>query len=91
MYAPLAMVVDSRRAKRECTWRRLTVGENLQIQPADRAVGYRLQAGREQWLVYRSLTPRANRTVLGVNLQTNFLCSRIKSDGASDTLIEVED
>lgn len=91
LYAPLCLIVDSRRARRECTWRRLTIGENLQIQPADKAVGFRLQAGREQWLVYRSLTPRANRTVLGVNLQTNFLFSRFKPDGDSDTLIEVED
>jgi hypothetical protein len=91
LFAPVAFVVDSKRAKRELTWRRLTVGEHLAIQPADRAVGYRIQSGREQWLVYRSLTPRANRTVLGVNLQTNFLFARFNADGVSDRLIEIED
>lgn len=91
LFAPLCIVLDPRRAGRTVTWRQLTIGENLQIQPADRAVGYRLQLGREQWLFYRSLTPRANRTVLGVNLQTNFLCARVQRNGEIEQLMEIED
>lgn len=91
VYAPLCLVVDSRRAKRECTWRRLTVGEDLRIQTADKAVGYRVQLGSEHWLFYRSLTPRANRTLLGVNLQSDFLCARFKRDGKTETLMEIEE
>lgn len=91
LYAPACLVLDPRRASRAVTWRQLTIGENLQIQPADRAVGYRLQLGREQWLFYRSLTARANRTLLGVNLQTNFLAARFLRDGEIERLMEIED
>jgi hypothetical protein len=90
LYAPLAVQFDAARVRKPLTWRRLTVGENLAIVPADRAVGYRLQLGREHWLVYRSLTPRANRSVLGVNLQTDFLFSQFTTDGESEPLIEIE-
>ncbi|MGC3966314.1 MAG: hypothetical protein QM775_02775 [Pirellulales bacterium] len=90
VYAPLVIVYDSARAKRECTWRRLTVGEDLQLVSADRAAGFRIQLGKEHWLGYRSLTERANRTVLGVNLQTNFLLSRFTTDGESEPLVEID-
>jgi hypothetical protein len=90
LYVPLAVQFDSARARKPLTWRRLTVGENLEITSSDRAVGYRLQFGREHWLVYRSLTTRANRTVLGVNLQTDFLFSRFTSEGESEPLMEIE-
>jgi hypothetical protein len=90
LYVPLAVQFDGARARKPLTWRQLTVGENLTIVPAERAVGYRLQLGREHWLVYRSLTPRANRTVLGVNLQTDFLFSRFTAEGESEPLVEIE-
>ncbi len=79
-----------RRARRDMTWRRLTVGENLRLVGPDEAVGYRLQAGREHWLVYRSLTDWANRTLLGINLQTAFLLARFSTAGKSEPLIELE-
>lgn len=92
LYAPLALVYDRKRAKRECTWRRLTVGENLRLVPPGEACGYRWQLGKEHWLAYRSLTEqRANRTVLGINLQTNFLLSRFTTAGESEPLIEIDD
>jgi hypothetical protein len=72
------------------TWRQLTVAETLMQQPRDRAVGYRVQVGKRQWLLYRSLTPRANRTVLGHNLSTEFLVARFRRSGEVSTLIEVE-
>jgi len=90
LYVPLCIVVDPQRARRPSTWRRLTIGEDLKIQPADRAVGYRIQVGNEQWLVYRSLTPRANRSVLGVNLQTSFLFTRIRRPAEVETITEIE-
>jgi hypothetical protein len=90
LYVPLAIQFHASRVRRPLTWRRLTVGENLEIVASDRAVGFRLQFGREHWLVYRSLTPRANRTVLGVNLQTDFLFSRFTTEGESELLMEIE-
>jgi hypothetical protein len=92
LYVPLAVIYDRKRAKRECTWRRLTVGENLRLVPPSEACGYRWQLGEEHWLAYRSLTEqRANRTVLGINLQTNFLLSRFTTAGESEPLIEIDD
>ena len=44
---------------RPLSWRPLSVGQAMQVQPADVAVGYRLAVGRKQWLVYRSLPSRA--------------------------------
>ena len=56
-----SLFIDLRKDRfvRPVTWRQLTVAENLSIQPADVAVGYRVQIGADQWLFYRSLAPRA--------------------------------
>jgi hypothetical protein len=90
LFAPLWIDLDPRRQKRPVTWRRLSVGENLGIVPRDVAVGYRVQAGDEQWLVYRSLTPIGNRSILGHNTAYSFVCGRIKKDGNFDPIIEIE-
>ena len=72
------------------TWRQLTVAEQRQNQPRDVAAGYRVQFGSRQWLIYRSLTPPANRTVLGMNLSTDFFLGRFGRDGETNTIVEVE-
>ncbi len=90
LYAPLFIDLHRRRLKKPRTWRQLTVGENLEIVPLDRAVSYRIQAGPEQWLVYRSLTPPANRTTLGQNLASEFLFARFLDDGDIEPLVEIE-
>ncbi len=68
----------------------MTIAENLQIQPAEVAVGYRVQLGKAQWLFYRSLARRANRTILGQNLSSEFLAGRFGKDGTTEELIEIE-
>ncbi|MBN2218011.1 MAG: hypothetical protein JW719_11610 [Pirellulales bacterium] len=90
LYCPMLFDFDPRRAGRRRTWRQLTVAASLEIQPADVAVGYRVQLGREQWLIYRSLAPRANRTLLGHNLSTESLVARFDRSGEVEPLIEVE-
>ena len=69
---------------------RLTVAEQLQIQPDDTAVGYRVALGDEQWLIYRSLSEPRNRTLLGHNLSTEMLVARFDTDGEVEPLIEIE-
>lgn len=91
LHLPLVLVYDARRACRECTWRQLTVGEDMQIVAPDKAVAVRLQIGNEHWLAYRSLTERANRTFMGINLQTNFLLTRFTKSGESEPLVEIDD
>lgn len=90
LFAPLWLDLSPRRMGRPLTWRHLTVAESLQIQPRDVAVGYRVQVSKEQWLVYRSLGPRANRTVLGHNLSTEMLVARFDEEGDVDPLLEIE-
>lgn len=90
LFAPLFVDLRSRRMGRPLTWRQLTVAESLQIQPPDVAVGYRAQIGKQQWLVYRSLAAKGNRTLLGHNLSTDLLIARFRRDGEVETLVEIE-
>jgi hypothetical protein len=90
LYAPLFFDLSQRRLCDARTWRQLTVAEQLEVQPAEVAVGYRVQVGRAQWLFYRSLAKRGNRTVLGQNLASEFLAARFATDGTVEELIEIE-
>ena len=90
LYAPLWIDLDPNRHSKSFTWRQLAVAEERQNVPLDVAVGYRVQFGKEQWLIYRSLTPARNRTVMGHNLATEFLIGRFGRDGSVTPLIEVE-
>ena len=90
LMAPLFVDLDPRRMRRRLTWRQLTVAESLSIQPADVAGGYRVAVGSQQWLIYRSLGPRGNRTVLGHNLSTESLVARFDSSGEVEPIIEIE-
>jgi hypothetical protein len=63
----------------------------LEIQPTEVAVGYRIQCAKMQWLVYQSLAPRANRTLLGHNLASEYLVGRfLATSGEVDELLEIE-
>ncbi len=90
LFAPLLLDLEPRRLGRPLTWRRLTVAESLQIQPHDVAVGYRVMLGKQQWLIYRSLAPAANRTLLGHNLATEMLLARFDRKGEVEPLVEIE-
>jgi hypothetical protein len=90
LYAPLYLDLQARRMKRPATWRQLTVGENLAIEPTDVAVGYRVMIDRRQWLIYRALASKGNRTLLGHNLATEMLVARFGKDGEVEPLLEIE-
>jgi len=90
LFAPLFIDLAPRRFSRPYTWRRLTIAENRQIVPDELAVGYRVQIGGQQWIFYRSLGPRGNRTLLGHNLVTEFLAARFNRDGVAESLLEIE-
>jgi hypothetical protein len=89
-FAPLIFDLEPRRLNKPVTWRQLTVAEELAIQPPHVASAYRAQFGKKQWLIYRSLAPPANRTVLGHNLCSEFLCGRFDRDGDVRGLVEIE-
>lgn len=88
--APLWFDFDRRRSARPFTWRQLTVAENLSVVPRDVAVGYRVQVGASQWLAYRSLGPKGNRTLLAHNLSTEMMVGRFSREGEVEQLVEIE-
>ncbi|MDR2116160.1 MAG: hypothetical protein LBP87_07250 [Planctomycetaceae bacterium] len=90
MFAPLFFDFDANRSGTQYTWRHLTVGENMKKVPDDQAVGYRVQVNKEQFLLYRSMTPSANRTVLGHNLIDDFCFARFVPETGVETLIVIE-
>jgi hypothetical protein len=90
LLAPLFLDLKPRRLTRPSTWRRLTVAESLEIVPSHVAVGYRVMVGKNQWLIYRSLTRAVNRTLLGHNLATEMLIARFDRQGEVEPLIEIE-
>ncbi len=89
LYAPLFVDFHRRRMRNAATWRQLTLAENLEIVPRDQAVGYRVQVGQEQWLLYRSLVPTTSRSLLGQHLACEFLCGRFLHDGTVEPLVEI--
>jgi len=88
-YAPLFIDLKPSRFSKELTWRQLTVADRLETQSRDIAVGYRVQIGKAQWLIYRSLSPPANRTVLGQNLTCEFFLGRFTKNGATKELLQI--
>jgi hypothetical protein len=86
---PIFIDLESKRSKKERTWRQLTIGENMEIMAPDVAAGFRAQSGDDQWLVYRSLGPAGNRTLLGHNVAGEF-CAGSFIDGKFKEWIEIE-
>ncbi len=90
LFAPLFVDLVPRRFAQPFTWRQLTVAENLTVQPCDVAVGYRVLVGKRQWLIYRALARKANRTLLGHNLSSEMLVARFGRKGEVKPLLEME-
>ena len=88
--APLWFDLSPKRIKADRTWRQLTVGESLKLIGPDVAVAYRIQSGKDQWFVYRSLGPCANRTALGQNISHECLIGRFQKDGVVKEYFEIE-
>jgi len=89
-YAPLWLDLDASRQGLPLTWRQLTVADTRRNLPPHQAVGFRVQAGLEQWIVYRSLDVRRNRTVLGCNIASEFMIGRIGRTGVVKSAIEID-
>ncbi len=90
LYASLFFDLQRDRLSKRFTWRRLTVAEQLKIVPRNVAVGYRVGIGHEQWLIYRAIAGRGNRTVLGHNLTTESLIARFDETGEPERLLEID-
>lgn len=90
LYAPLLLDLKRSRRLRHFTWRQLTVAENLEIQPRDVAVGFRFQLRDQNWMLYRSFTEKANRTVMGINLTSECMIARYDGDDGVSRMLEIE-
>jgi hypothetical protein len=91
LFSPLWLDLNPTRFKgSQSTWRQLTIGEFLHVQPREVAVGFRVQVHYSQWLLYRSLAWRGNRTVLGKNYATDFACCRFQPNGETQEILEVQ-
>lgn len=90
LYAPLWLDCDADRIGKPLTWRQLTVADTRVNLPAYQAAGFRVQVGREQWLLYRSLDAPRNRTLLGCNVSCDFLIGRIRRRGSIQRLLEIQ-
>jgi hypothetical protein len=91
LYAPLVVSLLRKNQTQALTWRHLTVAEDLRkIGPED-AVAYRVQIGKSQWVIYRSLSPTRRRTAMGLHLNVEFFAGRFDGrDGQFDALVEVD-
>ena len=92
LFSPLFVDLQGSRLRNESfTWRQLTIAQERRILPADEAAGFRVQIGNEQWLVYRSLSTRGSRTVLGLNTTYEYVVGRVDTDECViDPLLQVE-
>lgn len=90
LVAPMFFDLTRKGQGKPLTWRQLTVAEKLVIQSRDQAVAYRVQTGTGHWAFYRSLTGKASRTFLGVNLISEALVARFDKKGDIEKLLEVE-
>jgi len=90
LFCPLWLDLDPARIGLPLTWRQLTVADTRLILPPHQAAGFRVQAGLEQWLVYRALDAPRNRTLLGCNVSCEYLVGRVKRSGAVRRLLEIE-
>ena len=90
LYNPLVMSLRGIELTPAYTWRQLTIAEELLNQPREIAEAYRVQVNRDQWVFYRSLTPCARRTVMGLHLNTEFYAGRFsRDDGLFEPIVEV--
>jgi hypothetical protein len=90
-YFPLFLDLNPVRSQNALTWRRLTVGESLEICTDDIAVAYRVQVGHEQWVFYRALNGISNRTFFGQNLFADFFAGQFDTDGQMNELISINE
>ncbi|MCF0233968.1 MAG: hypothetical protein HUK22_03195 [Thermoguttaceae bacterium] len=88
-----ATLVDAnpRRAKRDCTWRPLTICEGGKIVGDDVAFGVFVQLGLEKYVVYASATARpAARSILGRQWNSDFVFGKFLASQGVVPILEVD-
>lgn len=92
LYAPLVFDWHPARTRQLALWRTLTVTEAGRVLPRDRAAGHRLQIGKFQLLVYRSLSKiAAPRAVLGHHTWQESVIAQVDGRGDVDIIMRVDE
>ncbi|WP_166829799.1 hypothetical protein [Thalassoroseus pseudoceratinae] len=89
-YLPMVFDWHPDRQQRRADWRQLTVTEEGQRVGPDAAGGYRLRVGSYQILLYRSLTEKRLRTVLGHHTGHETVIGQFDDHGDVQPLLLVE-
>ena len=87
--SPWWIDLDAKRLGKPLTWRPLTIAENRVMCASEIARGWRVQIAERQWIIYRALAGKGNRTILGHNLISEFLLAQFKN-GTTTNLVEIE-
>jgi hypothetical protein len=91
LYAPLIFDWHPARTKQPAVWRTLTVTEAGCVQSRDLAAGHRLQLGKFQLLIYRSLSKiKAARAVLGHHTWQESIIAKFDR-GTADPIVRVDE
>ena len=90
LYAPLFFDLSRQRSRKKRTWRQITVAENMNKVERDVACAYRIQLDKRQWIFYRIVSSRGNRTFMGENVSSEFYFGRFFKNGKVKHLIEIE-
>ena len=90
MFTGLAFDLNPRRSRLPRTWRQLTVAESLQPVASDEAVAFRIRIGDDQWVLYRCIGEKRNRTFFGVNFADDFFVGRLQPNGKIKPLLQIE-
>jgi hypothetical protein len=91
LLAAVFFVLNRKQSKKPRTWRRLTVAERLETLTDDIAVAFRVLVGRHQWVYYRSIGNKGNRTFFGENVSSEFFVGKFDDrDGKVRSLLEIE-
>ncbi|MEO1524595.1 MAG: hypothetical protein AAFX06_04125 [Planctomycetota bacterium] len=92
LYAPLWLDFTRARFRKKRTWRQLTVAEQLEIVTPNTATAFRVQVGKEQWILYRSMSDPVPRTFFGKHMIADFFAARFDAGSESfEDLITVDD
>jgi hypothetical protein len=82
---------DPLRNRQAIHWRVLTVSEESQVCPPDRAFAVRVTWGRrETLLIYRSLAPPALRSVLGHQTRARMLVALFDREGTVTPIVSLD-
>lgn len=91
VFMPLLIDWAPKNSKREADWTKLTITEDSQILTGHKAEAVRTRIGRQQLLMYRSLSPGDTlRAVLGHHTANETVYGKFTNEGEVEPLVMVE-